>query len=332
MNAPQHGERGIVLITDEDVRRHVDFATVLSAVEKAFVALAEGQSTVFDVVSGKGGGEDHFFAIKSARDSSLPALGLKVGSYAPANAARGLPAHSSLTVLVDDLTGRAYAVVEANYLNGMRTAAADALAVRELARPDARTLGIIGTGDQAIWEAVAVAHVRPIERILAVGASARRREAFAAALAERLGVTPEFVAAETAARHADVLVTVTPARAPLIEPEWVRPGTHISAMGADDRGKQELPVALLREADLWVDHPAQAVRIGETQHLAAAGLTSAGELEGRSLGHLLRPGFEYVRDPAAVTVFDSSGVAVQDLAAAHAALESVRDGARPEGS
>jgi ornithine cyclodeaminase len=129
-----------------------------------------------------------------------------------------------------------------------------------------------------------------------------------------------------------VLVTVTPAKAPLIEAEWVRPGTHVSAMGADHRGKQELPVALLRHADLWVDHPAQAVRIGETQHLAAAGLTSAEKLKGRSLGHLLRPGFEYVRDPAAVTVFDSSGVAVQDLAAAHAALESVRGRERPAGS
>lgn len=317
--------RGVtpILITDEDVRKYVAFPVVMAAVEQAFISLELRESEVFDVVRGKGGGADHFFAIKSGRDGSIPALGLKVGSYVPDNPPRGLPSHSSLTVLVDDVTGRPYAIVEANYLNGLRTAAADALAVRELARPDSCTLGIIGIGDQAIWEATAVAHVRPIERILAVGTSGERRTRFTAAMQDGLGLPVAFVDAEAATREADVLVTVTPSRSAVIEASWVRPGTHISAMGADDRGKQELPVELLRKSDLWVDDPRQAVLIGETQHLATAGTISEEQLQCKTLGCLLRGESRYSREPETITVFDSSGLAVQDLAAAQAALDAV---------
>jgi ornithine cyclodeaminase len=320
--------KALILVTDEDVRRYVSFRTIMAAVENAFVSLDAGSSEVFEVLRGRGGGEDHFFAIKSGRDASIPVLGLKVGSYVPSNASRGLQSHSSLTVLVDDVTGRAYAVVEANYLNGLRTAAADALAVRELARPEAETLGIIGIGDQAVWEAIAVAQVRPIRRILAAGTSAARRALFAESLKEHLGIEPQFVDPQTAAGSADVLVTVTPARSPVIRADWVRPGTHISAMGADNKGKQELPLDLMRAAELWVDLPRQAIRIGETQHLFESGTISEAALEDRTLGRLLQPGFTYDRDPSALTVFDSSGLAIQDLAAAHAALHAVIDGRR----
>lgn len=322
MNTQPGATKAPVLITDDDVRQYVDFALVLKAVERAFVSLDMEDSQIFDVVRGKGGGEDHFFAIKSGRDASVPVLGLKVGSYVPANAERGLQAHSSLTVLIDDVTGRAHAIVEANYLNGLRTAAADALAVRQLARPDSATLGIIGIGDQAVCEAIAVAHVRPIERILAVGTSPVRQSCFSEAVREMLGLDVTFVDAETAARAADILVTATPSRVPVIDAAWIRPGTHVSAMGADDRGKQELPLELMQRADLWVDHPPQAIVIGESQHLYAAGLISEAVLRSKTLGRLLRTNL-FTRDPSAITIFDSSGVAVQDLAAAQAALEAV---------
>jgi ornithine cyclodeaminase len=312
----------LIFVSDDDVRRHVTFADVLAAVERAFVALDEGTSAVFDVVRGRGGGDAHFFAVKAGRDGSIPALGLKVGSYAPGNHERGMAAHTSTTILVDDLTGRPFALVEANYLNGLRTAAADALAVRMLSRQDSSTLGIIGIGDQAICEALAVAHVRPIRRILAAGSSEKRRTTFREAVTGQLAVPVEFVDAETAARAADILVTVTPSRAPIVHAEWIRPGTHVSAMGADDHGKQELEVELVARSQLWVDHPGQAIRIGETQHAFRAGLVSEEQVRSRTLGRLLRMK-QPARDDRAITVFDSSGLAIQDLAAAHAALTLV---------
>lgn len=313
----------MIFVSDDDVRRHVPFSEILAAIERAFIALDDGRSTVFEVVRGVGGGGEHFFGVKSGRDGSIPVLGLKAGSYAPGNHARGLPSHTSTTMLIDDITGRPLAVVEANHLNGLRTSAANALATRCLARADASTLGIIGIGGQAVFEALAVAHVRPIKRIVAVGSSPERRASFEAEIRERLEVELVFADAETCSREADVLVTVTPARAPVVRSEWVRPGTHISAMGADNIGKQELDVELVRRAQCWVDHPEQSVRIGEMQHAHRAGLVTVEALRDRTIGGLLRGRLRATYSSTDVTVFDSSGLSVQDLAAAHAAVQCV---------
>jgi len=313
----------MIFVSDADVRRYVPFEEVLRGVERAFIALHTGASTVFEVVRGRGGGDDHFFAIKSARDGSIPLLGLKAGSYAPSNRTRGLPAHSSTTLLIDDLTGLPIALVEANYLNALRTSAADALAVRALARTDATTLSIIGIGAQAVFEALAVQHVRPIRRILAVSRSEERRRPFMEALRERSDISVEFTDAESAARRADILVTVTPSQTPLVHADWIRPGTHISAMGADDMGKQELDVELIARASLWVDHPEQAVRIGEAQHAFRSGRITLEQLHGCTLGHLLAQPDCYNRSSEDITVFDSSGIAIQDIAAAYVAQRCV---------
>jgi alanine dehydrogenase len=310
-------------VTDEQVRRHVSFAAVLQAVERAFIALDSGTSSLFDVVRGHGGGEQHFFAIKSARDGSVPIIGLKAGSYAPGNHAKGLAAHTSTTLLIDDATGHPVALVEANYLNGLRTSAANALATRELARKEANTLAIIGIGGQAVFEALAVLHVRPIQRIFAVGQSPERRRAFAQQLSERSAVRVEFTDAEHAVREADIVVTVTPAQAPVLKAAWIKPGTHISAMGADNVGKQELEVELVAKSSCWVDHAPQAIQIGEMQHAYRAGSIKLEQLQQQTLGALLRGKAQRPTDLQTITIFDSSGVAIQDLAAAQAALSCV---------
>jgi alanine dehydrogenase len=319
----------VIFVSEEQVRAHVPFSAVLEAVARAFVAFEAGESMILPVVRGHGGGREHFFGVKAGRDGSIPILGLKAGSYVPDNPTRGLPAHSSTTLLLDDITGQPVAVVQANYLNGLRTSAVNALAVRALAREDASTLGIIGIGGQAVFEALAVAHVRPIRRILAVGSSPERRSSFADAIRERLDIPVTFVEASVAARDADVLVTVTPARSPVVRAEWVRPGTHISAMGADNIGKQELDVELVRRAECWVDHPEQSVTIGEMQHACRAGLVSVESLRGRTLGGILRTGTRGRRSAEEITIFDSSGLAIQDLAAAHLAYTCVSRTSNP---
>jgi alanine dehydrogenase len=311
----------IPVITDKQIREGLSFEVVLSAVERAFVALDAGKSTLFEVVRGTGGG-DHFFGVKSAREGSIPVLGLKAGSYVPDNHAHGLPSHLSTTLLIDDRTGVPMAVVEANYLNGLRTSAANALAVRSLARQDSTVVGIIGIGAQAVFEVLAVAHVRPIRRIFAASRSSERREEFMAGIRERSDIEVTFTDAETAARSADVLVTVTPSRVPVVLAGWVRPGTHVSAMGADNVGKQELDIELVRRSRLWVDHPEQAVIIGETQHAYRAGFVSVEALRTQTLGRLLREPID--RNSTDITIFDSSGIAIQDLAAAYAAFQLLR--------
>lgn len=314
----------MILITTAQIQQHVPLSAIITATEQAFVALGRGDSALFPVISGLGFDPTHSLAVKSGRDGSTGLLGVKAASYKSSNRTRGLAAHTSNTMLIDDATAAVIAVVEADYLNGMRTAASNAVATHRLARDDAHILVVIGLGAQAVFEVEAMLAIRQIDRIIAVRRSVESDRRFAAAVAERTGRAVEFAEAEAAVRQADIIVTVTPSSHPLLDQDWVRPGTHVSAMGADDVGKQELPVALVAAATLVVDHPEQAAEIGEAQHVVARRLLSMETLRRNSLGALL-DGKTMGRSTAdEITIFDSSGTAIQDIAAAATALKLVQ--------
>jgi ornithine cyclodeaminase len=131
------------------------------------------------------------------------------------------------------------------------------------------------------------------------------------------GIRAEASDLQTVCTQADVLVTVTPSRVALVERSWIRPGTHISAMGADADGKQELDTALVAAAKMYVDVPTQAKTFGESQHAWRMGLLDAAELEHRTLGRLVNRKVAGREHPDEITIFDSSGMALQDLAVAH---------------
>lgn len=291
----------------------VDDDLALEAAREAFLATRTGST--FPVVIGHASLPHTRFTLKSGSAGEL--AGVKIGSFWPDNT--DLPRHSSTIVLLDPATGRLSAVVEAAAANAYRTAAADALAVDALARDDSRTLTIIGTGHQALHEVRAVSRVRPIERVLVVGRRADAALEFAAAVTARTGLPAGPADAEAAVAAADVLVTATTARQALFDANWVTPGTHISAMGADGPGKQELPVALYGRASLFCDLPEQSRAIGEFQHAGSAtpvalGAVLAGDATGRT-------------SPEEITVFDSSGFALQDLTLAAALLRRLSSGA-----
>jgi ornithine cyclodeaminase len=243
---------------------------------------------------------------------------VKIGSFWPDNPALGLPRHGTTTILIDQKTGRVLAVIEAAKVNAYRTAAADAVAASLLARPDSRRLAIFGAGHQAFYECEALARIRPIEEMLVVARNPARAEPFCAALG-RSGLRARLADARTACGEADIIVTATTATQPLFEAAWVRPGTHVASMGSDAVGKQELPPALFAGARLFADLPAQSRRLGEFQHAApdsevtAIGDVIAGRAEGR-------------RTPEEITIFDSSGLSVQDIHVAAAILDALGPG------
>ena len=245
--------------------------------------------------------------------SSAPDLaGLKIGSFWPGNPAQGRPRHNSLILLFDQETGRIGAAIEAGIVNAYRTAAADAVAAEALARPDAATLAIFGAGNQARYECAALAQVRPISRVLVVAHDAERGRAMAAELLDQ-GLDAAPAAAEAACADADIIVTATSSTTPLFEARWVRPGTHIASMGSDAAGKQELPPELFEKAALFCDLPAQSRMIGEFQHAPKTAMLTA-------IGHVLsgaRPGRRTASD---ITIFDSSGLSLQDLTIARRLL------------
>jgi ornithine cyclodeaminase/alanine dehydrogenase-like protein (mu-crystallin family) len=310
----------MLMVTDAEVIANISYADVEPFIEAAFRGLWLTGSRNFPIARGTGSEKGHYFAAKSGYDSSTGYIGVKAGSYVPTNFSIGLPAHTSTTMLIDAATGVASAIVEANILNGMRTAAAGAIAARLLARTNSTVLGVIGAGEQAIAEIVALVDGWQFDAIHIYSRSDGRRDAVLTALEGRWAERVRFLDVETVVRSADILVTATPSREALFESNWVKPGTHVSAIGSDDVGKQELPVDLVARSKLVVDCAEQAAFIGESQHVIAGGFTTIEALGRQTLGALLCGAIPGRTSADEITVFDSSGVAVQDVAAAIAAI------------
>lgn len=291
-------------ITEEQTAALMDEDLALEAARAAFAVTMDGP--VFPSLAVHGSDPRDRFTLKPS--ASATHAGVKIGTYWPGNAEHGLPRHHSTLLLFDQTTGRIAVVLEAGTANAYRTAAADALAVDLLARADATTLAVFGTGHQAAYEVAAVSRIRPVDEVLVVGRTAERAGQMAAALVAE-GHNARGACAEEACARADVIVTATTATIdtpPLFEAAWVRPGTHISCMGADAPGKRELPSDLFARARVFCDLPEQARRMGESQHAPAeAVLTPLGEvLTHRAAGRT---------DDSDITIFDSSGIGLQDL-------------------
>jgi alanine dehydrogenase len=315
----------MLLIPEALVPELVSMDDAIASMEHTFAAFDRGQARPYPVVRESLGQRRAVFGVKSGFDAQAGVLGLKAGGYWPENTAQGLTNHQSTVLLFDAQTGKPSALVGANHLTGVRTGAASALAIRHLAREDATTLALIGMGAQAVHQVRAALAARPtLKRVLAWAPTALHVDALALAV-RAMGL--EFrlaTGAEQAVRGADIVVTVTPSTAPIVMREWVRPGTHISAMGADTVGKQELDPALVASSRVVVDSVDQAITIGECQHACRLGLLRPADLSS-TLGGLCSGRLRGRGSDDEVTVFDSTGIALQDLALAALAVTRARE-------
>lgn len=304
----------VTFISESESTRLISHKSAFEAVRKALIAAASAEAKVFPAVIAHASDGQNTFSLKSGSTPEL--AGFKVGSFWPNNPAKGRPRHSSTIFLIDQDSGRIGALVEASAVNAYRTAAADAVAAQALARPGSETLAVFGAGNQALFECCALARILPLKRLHVVARNRDKASAFAIDLLSRgLKLDIRVSMAEEACRQADVIVTATPSRVPLFDPEWVRPGTHIAAMGSDARGKQELPSELFERAKLFCDLPEQSIQIGEFQHIRER--IERGELVLNAIGAVLegRCSGRIARDD--ITIFDSSGIALQDLYIGH---------------
>jgi ornithine cyclodeaminase/alanine dehydrogenase-like protein (mu-crystallin family) len=315
----------VKIISQAVVQQVITRSMAYNAIRQAFESLASHSASVQKVAFGGGFNSSESYGVKMGADAGNHNLGLKIGSYWPGNSVLGLPAHGSTVILLDPATGFPEAIVGAAYMNGYRTAAADALAVNYLARADAGVLGVIGAGHQAEHEIRAIAEVRKLQRVR-VFTRTPERAAWLAAELDDFPVPLEFTTAEAAVRESDIVVTVTPSKRAIVAAGWLRPGTHVSAMGADSKGKQELAPEILQSARLFADYPEQAVDIGEFQHvLPSAGVDPLQRIT--ALGKVTRGEAPGRQGDEEITVFDSSGTAIQDLSMARAVLdEALRRG------
>lgn len=290
-----------------------------AAVAACFAAMARGEARNFPVVR-EALGEGRQYGFKSGLDRAGAVLGVKAGGYFPGNQARGLINHQSSILLFDPETGLPTALVGGNLLTALRTAAASAISIDRLARPDARVLGIVGAGHQAAFQLRAAARVRRFDRVIGWNLHPEMLPRLAA-VAEELGLPFEAVDLPRL-READVIITITSSPAASLMAAHVAPGTHLACMGTDTRGKQEVEPALVAAACVFTDEVAQSVSIGEAQWAVAAG--SLAEAAITPIGEVLIGAHPGRRSATEITLFDGTGVGLQDMAVADQVLRLAR--------
>lgn len=246
----------------------------------------------------------------------------KINANFPDNVARrSLPTIQGVVVLSDGETGRPLAVLDSMEITALRTGAATAVAARYLARPEARVATVVGCGRQGRIQLAALARVRRLGRVHAVDADPGLAERFAREMSAQLGldVRPAGSVAE-AAPGSDICVTCTPSRRPLLRRVDVAPGAFVAAVGADSEHKQELEPALMAAATIVVDSLEQCAAIGDLHHALAAGAVSIDRVHAE-LAQVVAGQKAGRRSAEEITIFDSTGVAIEDVAAAAAVYE-----------
>ena len=248
-------------------------------------------------------------------------VAVKVNSNFPGNPAKGLPTIQGAVLLYDGDDGRLLAILDSMEVTARRTAAASALAAEHLAQQEAASIAILGCGVQGRAQLAAIARVRPPRQVYAWDVQEAKAQAYAEDM--RRALTVEVMVMPTAAhasRAADIVVTATTAREPFLGAEDVRPGTFIAAVGADNPHKSELHPELIARSTVIADSLDQACIMGDLHHAIAAGVTTreSGHAELAEVVAGRRPGRANAEQ---VTVFDSTGLAIQDVTAAAWAYE-----------
>jgi ornithine cyclodeaminase/alanine dehydrogenase len=304
-----------LVLTQSEVRSVLTMESAVTAVEEAFASFARGEAQMpAKVYLDLSKYDGDFRAMPAYAGGSA---GVKWVNSHPLNPERhGLPTVQGIYILSDPATAAPLAVMDATYLTAARTGAAAGVASKYLARPESKRAGIIGCGVQA---RTSLAALRVVFSDLEVAAHDRDPEVAAAFAAEVGG----RVATAEEASGCDIVCTSTPSREPIVRRAWIRPGAHINALGADGPGKQELEVEILKDATIVIDDLHQALSGGEVNVALARGELALGDLHA-SLGEVVtgvKPG-RATEDE--ITVFDSTGLAIQDVAVARIVYDEAR--------
>ncbi|HEX5476209.1 MAG TPA: hypothetical protein VFX12_16235 [Vicinamibacterales bacterium] len=309
------------IVDEAALRAAITPARAVEAMRDAFRADGEQRTHVpavinLDVPAARGE-----FHVKTALIDGVPYVAVKIASGFYDNPAKGLPSGSGLMAVFDAATGLPAALLLDNgFLTDLRTGAAGALAADLLAPRTIHTVGVIGSGLQARHQIACLATVRRFSRIVAWSPTRARLDAYCGEMRAAGYDATAAGGVEAVCRAADLLITATPSRVPLVRAAWLRAGQHITAVGSDSPGKQELDATCLARADLVVvDRVSQCAAFGELKHALDAGVLTGERV--RELGAVVagrHPG--RTRDDE-LTIADLTGVGFQDTAIASAALD-----------
>jgi ornithine cyclodeaminase/alanine dehydrogenase-like protein (mu-crystallin family) len=310
----------VLLLTRRDIARLMMPRDTLEAVEQGFAAVGAGRAQVpapLHVAAEHGG----FHAKAAAYHAGRSWVALKFNANLPGNPLRhGLPTIQGVILLFDGADGRPLAVLDSIELTLRRTAAATALAARYLARPESAVLAVCGCGAQALPQIEALREVLPLRRILLWDIDREAAQRMRECLVGRRESVDVAVGLEQATRAADVVVTCTPSRQPFLGPDAVRPGCFIAAVGADSPDKSEIEPELMAASTVVVDSRSQCAAMGDLHHAIVAGAMTPEQVHA-DLGELVlgtKPGRSHDDE---IGLFDSTGIAIQDVASAAQVFE-----------
>lgn len=289
-----------------------------TAVESVFAAMASGDAYNFPVVREAIGHEDALYGFKGGFDQAGLTLGLKAGGYWPNNLEKhSVINHQSTVFLFDPDTGKAKAMVGGNLLTALRTAAASSVSIKHLARKDAKTIGMIGAGHQATFQLESALAQRDFDKVIGWNLHPEMLVNIER-VAANAGLPFEAVELDGLV-DADVIISITSSFDAILSADQVSPGTHIACMGTDTKGKQEVAPELLARASVFTDEVAQSVSLGEAQHAVAQNLISADDIA--QLGAVINGTVPGRTSENQITLFDGTGVGLQDLAVAASVVE-----------
>jgi alanine dehydrogenase len=304
-------------LTEADVRELFTMPLALETVETSFRRLADGSAANHPRrrlrMAGRG-----LLNYMAASDTTGGYMGLKIYTVSPSGVRFLVP-------LFSGKSGELLALIEADFLGQLRTGAASGIATRFMAREDARTLGIIGTGLQARTQLAAVAAVRKLERIRAFGRDEQRRAKFAQEMTSRIGVPVTAVSsAEEAVRGADILVTSTNSREPVVDGRWLEPGMHINAIGVNFPDKRELDTNAIRRCDVIAADSREQSKIESGDLIQVFGENGAEWNRVYDLAQIIAGDVPGRTRSDQITLFKSNGLAIEDIVAAGRIYELAR--------
>lgn len=325
---PESHSHQIRIVTESELRNAVKLdAEVIDVVERAFAALATGKVVMPPILSMELAEANGEVDVKTAYIPDFEGFAIKVSPGFFDNPKIGLPSLNGLMILFSAKTGLVESVfLDNGYLTDIRTAAAGAVAARHMAPKQVKTAGVIGAGVQARLQIQAARLVRSFGKVLVWGRDMKKAKACADDIAATIGVEAEAAAnpAQLVA-ESQLVITTTPSREPVLKADWLHPGLHITAMGSDQSGKNEIDPAALAAADAYVcDRASQCERLGELRSAVEAGVWKGGTPT--ELGEVISGKATGRRSDADITICDLTGTGAQDTAIATFANKLCRDG------
>lgn len=302
-----------LLLNRTSVMSLIQMKDVIASVEEGYRAFSNGEVIQPDIVSIEVPEANGEMDIKAGYSRRTGMISVKCASgFYENQKTSNLPNSLSTVLLFDGSTGFPLCIMDGSPITGYRTGAAGAVSAKLLARKNSKTIAVIGTGEQARMQIRALREVLNFEQILVWGRSADQTTAYHLEMEAELNCTVKpCMTAEEAVINADIIITCTPGKAPVVKREWVRPGTHIIAVGADMEGKQELDASLFDNAKIVVDNRSQCITRGETRNPILQGVILPKDVH-CEIGQILlgeKPGRE---NDLEITIFDTTGMAVQD--------------------